>query len=139
MVWPIMEDACRRSIHLKDGVEASQRFRSSGRSAPSSTFAFEELTYRFPRSPLLDYFHCFRHSPEMYLIAGTSRVMGLHRLFQIGRRLRLAIYRQPGCSFCGVLLKQVCVGSGQWHPNSIALLAAERTSDTLTRVSLRLS
>ena len=25
MVWPIMGDACRRSIHLKDGVEASQR------------------------------------------------------------------------------------------------------------------
>src|SRR5215467_3360049 len=25
MVWPIMRDACRRSIHLRDGVEASQR------------------------------------------------------------------------------------------------------------------
>jgi hypothetical protein len=37
-----MGDACRRSIHLKDGVEASQRFRSSGRSAPSSTLAFNE-------------------------------------------------------------------------------------------------
>src|SRR5258708_7642292 len=42
MVWPIMGDACRRSIHLKDGVEASQRVRRSGRSAPSSTFAFNE-------------------------------------------------------------------------------------------------
>src|SRR6266446_3077661 len=42
MVWPIMGDACRRSIHLKDGVEASQRVRSSGRSAPSSTVAFNE-------------------------------------------------------------------------------------------------
>ena len=65
MVWPIMGDACRRSIHLKDGVEASQRVRSSvslqnenvrfeqsrnvrfrvrssGRSAPSSTLAFNE-------------------------------------------------------------------------------------------------
>src|SRR5438132_11922570 len=40
MVWPIMGDACRRSIHLKDGVEASQRVRRSGRSAPSSTLAF---------------------------------------------------------------------------------------------------
>src|SRR5258708_6241372 len=30
MVWPIMGNACRRSIHLKDGVEASQRVRSSG-------------------------------------------------------------------------------------------------------------
>src|SRR5216684_6035301 len=36
MVWPIMGNACRRSIHLKDGVEASQRVRSSGRSARSS-------------------------------------------------------------------------------------------------------
>src|ERR1700722_1079672 len=42
MVWPIMGDACRRSIHLKDGVEASQRVRGSGRSAPSSTLAFNE-------------------------------------------------------------------------------------------------
>src|SRR5713226_2904151 len=42
MVWPIMGDACRRSIHLKDGVEASQRVRSSGRSAPSSTLACNE-------------------------------------------------------------------------------------------------
>src|SRR6266851_4450299 len=42
MVWPIMGDACRRSIHLKDGVEASQRVRRSGRSAPSSTLAFNE-------------------------------------------------------------------------------------------------
>src|ERR1700731_5444168 len=42
MVWPIMGDACRRSSHLKDGVEASQRVRSSGRSAPSSTLAFNE-------------------------------------------------------------------------------------------------
>ncbi len=30
----------------------------------------------------------------MYLIAGASRVMGLHRQIQIGRPLRLAIYRQ---------------------------------------------
>src|SRR5262245_13238508 len=29
MVWPIMGDACRRSIHLKNGVEASQRVRGS--------------------------------------------------------------------------------------------------------------
>src|SRR5712692_4971799 len=42
MVWPIMGDACRQSIHLKDGVEASQRVRRSGRSAPSSTLAFNE-------------------------------------------------------------------------------------------------
>src|SRR5579859_2685754 len=42
MVWPIMGDACRQSLHLKDGVEASQRVRRSGRSAPSSTFAFNE-------------------------------------------------------------------------------------------------
>src|ERR1700716_134010 len=42
MVWPSMGDACRRSIHLKDGVEASQRVRSSGRSASSSTLAFNE-------------------------------------------------------------------------------------------------
>src|SRR5580692_9115434 len=42
MVWPIMGDARRRSIHLKDGVEASQRLRSSGRSAPSSTLGFKE-------------------------------------------------------------------------------------------------
>ena len=40
------------------------------------------------------YLHCFRHSPEMYLMAGASRVMGLHRQIQIGRPLRLAIYRQ---------------------------------------------
>src|ERR1700676_3124312 len=40
------------------------------------------------------YLHCFRHSPEMYLIAGASRIMGLHRQIQIGRPLRLAIYRQ---------------------------------------------
>ena len=37
-----MGDACRRSIHLKDGVEASQRVRSPGQSAPSSTLAFNE-------------------------------------------------------------------------------------------------
>jgi len=37
-----MGDARRRSIHLKDGVEASQRVRSSGRRAPSSTLAFNE-------------------------------------------------------------------------------------------------
>src|SRR5580704_16898051 len=30
----------------------------------------------------------------MYLIAGASRVMGLHRQIQTGRPLRLAIYRQ---------------------------------------------
>src|SRR5258708_8803110 len=30
----------------------------------------------------------------MYLIAGASRVMSLHRQIQIGRPLRLAIYRQ---------------------------------------------
>src|ERR1700730_3083694 len=58
------------------------------------------------------YLHCFRHSPEMCLIAGTSRVMGLHRQIQIGRPLRLAIYRQLGCSFCRVPLKQAWVGSG---------------------------
>ena len=65
------------------------------------------------------YLHCFRHSPEMYLIAGASRVMGLHRQIQIGRPLRLAIYRQLGCSFCRVPLKQACVGSGQCHPSSM--------------------
>jgi hypothetical protein len=37
-----MGGACRRSIHLRDGVEASQRVRSSGRNAPSSTLAFNE-------------------------------------------------------------------------------------------------
>src|ERR1700736_1414024 len=42
MVWPIMGGACRRSVHLKDVVEASQRVRSSGQSAPSSTLAFNE-------------------------------------------------------------------------------------------------
>ena len=69
--------------------------------------------------PVSGYLHCFRHSPEMYLIAGASRVMGLHRQIQIGRPLRLAIYRQLGCSFCRVPLKQACVGSGQCHPNSM--------------------
>jgi hypothetical protein len=38
------------------------------------------------------------------LIAGASRVMGLHRQIQIGRPLSLAIYRQLGCSFCRVPL-----------------------------------
>src|ERR1700676_4931105 len=33
MVWPIMGDVCRQSIHLKDGVRASQRVRRPGRSA----------------------------------------------------------------------------------------------------------
>ena len=69
--------------------------------------------------PVSGYLRCFRHSPEMYLIAGASRVMGLHRQIQIGRPLRLAIYRQLGCSFCRVPLKQACVGSGQCHPNSM--------------------
>src|SRR5450755_149762 len=32
--------------------------------------------------------------------------MGLHRQIQIGRPLRLAIYRQLGCFFCRVPLKQ---------------------------------
>jgi len=44
--------------------------------------------------PVCGCLHCFRHSPEMYLIAGASRVMSLHRQIQIGRPLRLAIYRQ---------------------------------------------
>jgi hypothetical protein len=56
--------------------------------------------------PVSGYLHCFRHYLEMYLIAGTSRVMGLHRQIQMGRPLRLAIYRQLGCSFCRVPLKQ---------------------------------
>ena len=56
--------------------------------------------------PVSRYLHCFRHSPEIYLIAGASRVLGLHRQIQIGRPLRLAIYRQLGCSFCRVPLKQ---------------------------------
>src|SRR5438477_4058481 len=36
-----------------------------------------------------------------------------------GRPLRLAIYRQLGCSFCRVPLKRACVGSCQCHPNSM--------------------
>jgi hypothetical protein len=56
---------------------------------------------------------------DLAKIAGASRVMGLHRQIQIGRPLRLAIYRQLGCSFCRVPLKQACVGSGQCHPNSM--------------------
>ena len=47
----------------------------------------------------------------MCLTAGASRVTGLHRQIQIGRPLRLAIYRQLGCSFCRVPLKQACGGS----------------------------
>src|ERR1700732_5320096 len=43
----------------------------------------------------------------MYLIAGASRVMGLHRQIQVGRPLGLAIYRQLGCSFCRVPLNKL--------------------------------
>src|SRR5258706_4054772 len=65
-------------------------------------------------------------------------VMGLHRQIQIGRPLRLAIYRQLGGSFCRVLLKQACVGSGPMPPEFDALFAAARTWDTLTSLSLML-
>src|SRR5258708_37900551 len=47
MVWPIMGGACRRSIHLKDGVEASQRVRSSGE-ALGRTLAFNEQSGTVP-------------------------------------------------------------------------------------------
>jgi len=50
---------------------------------------------------------------------GASLVMGLHRQIQVRRPLRLAIYRQLGCSFRRVTLKQACVGDGQCHPNSM--------------------
>src|SRR6266702_4083526 len=70
MVWPIMGDACRRSIHLKDGVEASQRVRRSGRSAPSSTLAFNEQSGNcsgpevgIPVSSSLPFL--FNHLPEV--------------------------------------------------------------------------
>jgi hypothetical protein len=46
------------------------------------------------QKPVSGYVNCFRHSPEMYLIAGASRVMGLDRQIQIGRPLRLARYRE---------------------------------------------
>jgi len=41
--------------------------------------------------PVSGYLHCFRNSREKYLIAGASRVMGLHRQIQIGRPLRSRI------------------------------------------------
>src|SRR5258706_1511997 len=65
-------------------------------------------------------------------------VMGLHRQIQIGRPLRLAIYRQLGGSFCRVLLTQACVGSWPMPPEFDALFAAARTWDTLTSLSLML-
>jgi hypothetical protein len=73
-----------------------------------SDVLFWEIALMSPKS-VSGYLHCFRHSPEMYLIAGASRVMGLHRQMQIqiGLPLRLPIYRQLGCSFCGVPLNKL--------------------------------
>jgi hypothetical protein len=64
------------------------------------------------------YLHCFRHSPEMYLIAGASRDMGLHRRIQIVRRCASRI-PSTWVFLLPVPLKQACVGSGQCHPNSM--------------------
>jgi len=88
------------------------------RSTPEAYLSLNTGRVRYSTS-VSGYLHGFRHSPEMYLTAGASLVMGLHRQIQVRRPLRLAIYRQLGCSFRRVTLKQACVGYGQCHPNSM--------------------
>src|SRR5579859_4056210 len=87
MVWPIMGDACRQSLHLKDGVEASQRVRRSGRSAPSSTFAFNEQSVNCSGPEVLVLYRK-RASTEMTWGARCCGALSIQRLEGSRPRLR---------------------------------------------------
>jgi hypothetical protein len=49
-----------------------------------------------------------------------------------------SIHRQLGCSFCGLPIKQACVGFGHCHPNSMRFSRRHRCGNALTSVSLPL-
>ena len=67
----------------------------------------------------------------MYLIAGASRVTGLHRQIQIGRPLHLAIYVNLGVPSAGYRSNKLA--AGPVPPEFDALFAAAWTWDTLNK------